>query len=130
MNDEEKILEFILDKEVSFYTDKQNITSVYVEYKNAYGFLVFEPIDSEMFQSFLSCRFRKIKGKKILPNFQNLLEIYKDDAIFYQKNSVKIHQRLCGSIKKGRIAYNLADRERNVVLIKTANWKCVNNNII
>lgn len=124
------IIKNIFEKEVIFYTNRLNPDSVYVEYHDANNTLAFEPLSSKSFHAFISCRYME-KSQKLIPTeYKSILNGYVQKAIYYQNNSVKIHQRLCGSIKKGRIAYNLADRERNVVLVKTANWKCVNNNII
>lgn len=117
------LLQDVLDNEVTFYTDKLNDTDVYVEYYNADGVLVFDAVSSRYFNAFIICRYMDEEKTLFSPAYKPILDGYINHAIYYRKNPVSIHQRLNGSIRKGCIAYSLANRERNVVIVKKSSWE-------
>ena len=126
MKDEadEELMQEILDQDVSFYYDKDNPFSIYVEYAQYNGAVAFEPINSQMFEAFLGVNYRKRSGEKILPDFSRLLEITCQEVMYRrQNNGVRINRRVAGSISKGKIAYFLADKKWTTMKISAEGWK-------
>ena len=119
----EKIMQEILDDEVTFYSDVDNPTTVYVEYPTFTGACAFETINSPMFEAYLGFRYRELSGDNILPDYSKLLAIERQNLLFRQENGVRINRRVAGSITKGTIGYFLADREWSLILIKAKGWK-------
>lgn len=120
---DEKLMQEILDDEVTFYSDVDNPTTVYVEYPTFTGACAFESINSPMFEAYLGFRYRELSGDNILPDYGKLLAIERQNLLFRQENGVRINRRVAGSITKGTIGYFLADREWSLILIKAKGWK-------
>lgn len=123
----EKIMQEILDDEVILYSDKDNPTSIYVEYPTYTGAYAFESISSAMFEAYLGFRYREMSGENILPDFSKLLAIESQNLIFKQERSVRINRRVAGSITKGTIGYFLADKSWSTIIIKEMGWKKANS---
>ena len=119
----EKIMQEILDNEVTFYSDRDNPTNIYVEYPTYTSAVAFEPIGSATFEAYLGFRYREVSGEKILPDYSKLVAIECQNLIFKQENSVRINRRVAGSITKGSIGYFLADKAWSTMLIKDTGWK-------
>ena len=124
---DEKLMQEILDEDVTFYSDVDNPSNVYVEYPLYNGAYAFEPIGSNMFQAFLGVQYRALSGDNLLPDYSKLLEIESQNLLFRQDSGVKINRRVAGSITKGKIAYFLADSEWSLILIKADGWKKANS---
>lgn len=120
---DEKLMQEILDEDVTFYSDVDNPSSVYVEYPLYNGAYAFEPISSNMFQAFLGVQYRALSGDNLLPDYSKLLEIESQNLLFRQDSGVKINRRVAGSITNGKIVYFLADSEWSLILIKANGWK-------
>lgn len=117
-----KVMEEILDGEVTFYTDRINPVEVYVEYPLKNGALAFERSDSTMFNAFLGYRYRAKTSERVVPDFAELICIKEQDAQFEQINAVTINRRVAGSISVGHIAYFLADETWTTVQVKAGKW--------
>lgn len=118
-----QIMDRILDEQVAFYTDKDNLMEVFVEYPLHNGALAFEPISSRMFEAFLGYQYRTLSGDRVVPDFSGLLIVKEQDCQYEQARQVRIHRRVAGSLRKGQIAYFLSDPQWTTVLVKRGGWK-------
>lgn len=115
----------IVDEEVTFFTDEQNDTDVYVEYERHNGARCFESIKSEHFESFLSYRYRQLNEDDELPDFKDHIKRKKADAIYLQDHRVPIYRRIAGSLPNNSITYFLADDKWNYVKITPKGYQTV-----
>lgn len=115
--------------DVSFYTDKNNIEDVYVEFQTINGGGFFGRNDSKFFFSVLSNEYRKRTGLLTDPDFEAFVKIKSEDAIATQAAPVLIRHRLTGSFDR-KILYSLGDKQRQSVLITSKGWKLVPNTTV
>ena len=107
---------------VAFYTDMDNPTRVYVEYKLYNGAWCFEPLGSERFEAYLGYTYRDLTGYQELADFKELIEIRRQNAIYMGDNAVHIDRRVTGTLG-GKIHYYLADKKGQTVVISQDGWK-------
>lgn len=123
MDVDKEVVEQILEKEISFYIDKDNPSEVYVEYPSSSGALCFAPIKNKMFKSFFSYRYRELAEEDISPlDIFDYLEMKEEDAIYKQINPVTIHRRIAGTLT-GEILYFLADSKWQCVKVTADGWE-------
>lgn len=122
MSADETVMQEILDKSVRFWIDEDNKKNVYVEYKRYNGAYCLVPYEDEHFRAFLGYKYRKMTKDTILPNFNELLEIKRQDTIYMEKNLTKINRRVAGSLRD-KIVYFLADDMRQSIIIRPDGWK-------
>ena len=118
-----KVIMKILNKEVSFFTDELNTTSVYVEYPLITGHVAFVPVDNVLFRAFLSCRYRELTNSLRRPHdLFDYLAAKVDDILYEQPSRVHIHRRVAGTLSSN-IYYFLANDSWEVVRATTKRWK-------
>lgn len=118
-----KVITKILNKEVSFFTDELNITSVYVEYPLITGHTAFVPVESVLFRAFLSHRYRELTNSLRRPrDLYDYLAAKVDDVLYEQPSRVHIHRRVAGTLVSD-IYYFLANDSWEAVRVTTKEWK-------
>jgi len=122
MSADENVMQEIVDKLVRFWIDEDNKKNVYVEFKRHNGAYCLEPFEDAHFRAFLGYKYREMTKENVLPNFNELLEIKRQDTIYMEKNLTKINRRVAGSLRD-RIVYFLADDMRRSIIIQSDGWK-------
>lgn len=119
----EQLMREILENYVQFYTDEDNPSKVYVEYPCYNGATALETVESRMFKAFLGHQYREESDEMIVPDFDELLEIWVQNLCYRQNCQIRIHRRVAGCISGGKVAYFLADPKWTTLLITAAGCK-------
>lgn len=124
----EDVINQILNKEVVFYTDKDNPGQVYVDYPLPTGATCFSSAKAGRFEAFISHRYRQLAEEPLCPpEVFHYLEAKKDTVLYEQSNPVTIHRRVAGTLAK-KILYFLADEKWQSVLVTPDGWTICQNN--
>lgn len=121
----EEVVNQILNEEVIFYTDKDNLSQIYVDYPLPTGAICFAPANNGRFEAFIDHRYRQLADEPLCPSevFQ-YLEAKKASVLYEQTNPVTIHRRVAGTLAS-KILYFLADKAWQSVLVTPKGWSVV-----
>ena len=118
---DEVVMRRIVNKSVRFWIDEDNKKNVYVEFKRYNGAYCLVPYGDEYFLAFLGHQYREQTKEHILPNFDEILKIKRQDTIYKETNCITINRRVAGSLRD-KIVYFLADDMWQSVVIKPDGW--------
>ena len=121
------ILYDILESEVTCIKDKEHPADIYFEFKDYEGKYHFCTRSDCYLEAYIGCRYREETQTIALPQISDGIQVMVQEARNYpdKARSVTIHRRFYGSLTKGKIVYDLIDRDQQVIKITEDSWSAV-----